>query len=328
MTVTDSATKVRAGGLDGSNPLGFLAAIGLLRVLATHSDPLAPAPTLSWMLDGHWQPVFTGPSNFEAMVATVLMDRGTWTEDAALLLACDAEGELVDPRLVPDATRDLKPAPTAMRQYLDATAATVLDVSATERKRGQRTLAMAAAYGSDVVQDNNGRTKPTALHFTAGQQRFLTAIAKLQSEIREADVVEALAGPWTGCSMLPSMSWDATVARNYALRASNPSNEKRGSNPGADWLAFVGLSLTRAVPVGHRLLTTGVRGGWTDSAFTWPIWDGPLSVGVVTYALHLSDLPRMSPGERCARGIAAVYRCGIIRSDQGGYGSFAPADVL
>jgi hypothetical protein len=32
---------------------------------------------------------------------------------------------------------------------------------------------IAASFFFELVQDNNGKTKPTALHFTAGQQPFL-----------------------------------------------------------------------------------------------------------------------------------------------------------
>jgi hypothetical protein len=36
----------------------------------------------------------------------------------------------------------------------------------------------------------------------------------------------------------------------------------------------------------------------------------------------------MKAEERAARGIGAVFSCGIKRSDQGGYGSFEPAAVV
>lgn len=322
---TGRANAVTAPALDGSNPLGFLAALGVLRVLETARRPDASAPRLSWHFDGHWQPVFWGAESLEAIVATVIEDKDVWSDDPALRLAYDTQGRLVDPRDSPSCVRDLKPPPESMRAYLDMVIEEAIGADVAARQRRRRSLALVAAYGSDVVQDNNGRTKPTALHFTAGRQLFLDAIAKLQAEVTHDHIREALLGPWTGSSTLPSMSWDSTVSRNYALRAGDPSKEKRGSNPGADWLAFVGLSLTRSVPRGRRLNTTGVVGGWKDGVFTWPLWTAPLPPSVVGIMVSLHALGSMPPRERRVRGVDSVYSCGITRSDPGGYGGFAPS---
>ncbi len=99
--------------------------------------------------------------------------------------------------------------------------------------------------------DNNGNTKPTAFHFTAGQQTFLDMVDELRTGITAAHLREALDGPWLNRSQLPSLTWDSSVARLYALRAGNPSKEKRGSVPGANWLAVIGLSYFPVVVLGR-----------------------------------------------------------------------------
>ncbi|HSW31651.1 MAG TPA: hypothetical protein VLH75_19345 [Longimicrobiales bacterium] len=335
MTGHQTTNSVRLPGLDGSNPLGFLAALGVLRIL----DHVArarrrPLPRMRWIEVGHWQPEIESgaDSGLDDVISAILEDKATWVDDPALMLAYDSTGtELVDPRGGSQGiVRDLKPRPAVMRLFLGrlVVSAEVPDLDFAYRLAVRRSLDTAGFYGSEVVQDNNGNTKPFALHFSAGQQTFLKAVAQLQSGVGEADLVEALSGPWRGTSKLPSMSWDATVARIYALRASDPSSEKRGSNPGADWLAFVGLGFLSAVPHGGALLTTGVRGGWKGGSFTWPVWTSPLTGRVVRSLLALQVLQGVSARERALRGIGAVFSSRITRSDQGGYGGFSPAKVV
>jgi len=282
---------------------------------------------------GYWQAeiVAEGDLDLDGVVAMILEDRASWDNDSALMLAYDDTGEeLIDPRQDQGrATRDLKPRPRAMRLFLDQLArqADANMLGQGRRPALRRSLDTVGFYGSEVVQDNNGNTKPFALHFSAGQQTFLKAIAQLQEGVAEEGIKEALSGPWTGGSKLPSMSWDATVTRIYALRASNPSGEKRGSNAGADWLAFVGLGLLSAVPNRGSLRTTGVRGGWMDGVYTWPVWTPPVTCRVVRSLLAVRDLHLISQEGRSALGVGAVFSSRVTRSEQG-YGGFSPAQVV
>lgn len=328
----ESTDTLRLTGLDGSNPLGFLAALGLLRILdhqasITNTD----CPRLHWVEDGYWYPVLHGQKDIEEVIETVMDDKISWVHDIAFRLAYDETGQrLVDPG-APNAIRDLKPKPAVMRAFLDRVATIGSEESMTRESWlfARRSMDTAAAYGSELIQDRTkGNTKPLALHFAAGQQSFLDAASKLREGISHDDVLEALIGPWKGQSKLPSMSWDATIARVYALRASDPSAEKRGSTAGADWLAFVALGLLLVTPRGRDLVTAGVRGGWKNSAFTWALWDGPMSVAVVRSILAMKNPSRLRVDERKARGISVVFSSAITRSDQGGYGSFAPSGVV
>ena len=323
-------SRIVLAGLDGANPLAFLAALGVLRALdyrARLHD--RAAPRLAWTDEGCWQPVIHGYPSMDAIVGDLLEDKATWQDDPAFLLAYDETGEsLLDPRTVGGkVSRDLKPRPAALRKFLDDLGARVVSrKNFTERVELRRSLDTAAAYGSELVQDNNGNTKPTGFHFTAGQQQFLKAIAELQAGVTSADLLEALAGPWLRESTLPNMSWDATNARLYALRAKNPSGDKKTSVAGADWLAFIGLGAMASFPQGTRLDTTGINGGWKDSSFTWAVWEYPVNWRVATTICRTMNLKRMTTVERRSRGISAVFASVISRSDQGGYGSFSPAD--
>ncbi len=303
-------------GLDAKNPLAFLAALGLLRVLDDHARSHGQErPRLSFVDCGQQMPILNSvPGSFDDVVGIILKDAARRVTDPVLQLAYDGTGKRIHAS-EPGATRDLKPQPFLARSVLDVAA--VADRS---------TADLAAAFFSELVQDNNGNTKPTAFHFTAGQQTFLKMVDELRRGIGEADLHEALIGPWTGLSTLPSLSWDSTAARHYALSAGNPSKEKRGSVPAANWLGVLGLSFFPVSVVRRRLETTRVKGLWKTSVFSWPLWSPPTSSRTTASLLRM-DILRLSARDREALGVSQVFGARILRSDQGGYGSFSPASV-
>ncbi len=309
-------------GLDGSNPLAFLAALGVLRVLDDRArQDGRPRPRMSWTDEGRWRPVLHDPETVEEVIDAIMEDLPAWSDEPALSLAYTKAGERAAPG-EKGAIQDLKPAPAVMHAFLEEIAAHSVD-------GGRRSVDTVAALATDVALDNNGNTKPTALHFTAGQQTFLKMVCQLRDGVSGTDFEEALAGPWRGESRLPSLSWDATTARMYALRATDPSKEKRGSVPGADWLAFLGLGFLPVFPVGRREpRTTGVEGGWKSSAFTWPVWEVPSTARTVHSLLAWKNIEGSATTEREARGVGVVFSSAILRADQGGYGSFSPARVV
>lgn len=310
-------------GLDASNPLAYFAALGLLQVLTDSSFAAEPRCgwRLSWRDEGRWLAVLHGSADPELVIQRVQADVASWRDELALQLAYDEEGK----RLLPSsakATFDLKPSPETFRAYADEAASKC-------KPEQMRSARLIAAYGSELVLDNNGKLKPTALHFTAGQQTFLSMVRALQQGLTADDFRETLLGPWRNTSKLPSLSWNASAPRIFAYRAENPSGEKRGSVPAADWLAFVGLRFFPVASKRSRLVTTGVEGGWKDSTLRWPVWTSHLSVNTIRSLLTWSGLRDPMARERCsAAGIAAFYESRILRSDQGGYGSFSPASVL
>lgn len=311
-------------GLDGSNPLGFLAALGVLCAAedrARRED--VPPPGLAWRDASRWTAVLHSPWDLDGLVSALDEDRRSWGDEPALQFAYTKEGE----RCRPDAKgaiRDLKPPPAVMRAFLAEMAERALQGDA-------RSARHAAAYGTDVVVDGKGNTKPTSLHFTAGQQTFLGAASALRSVCDADRLREACFGPWRAFDGVRSLGWDplgATSARPYALRASNPSDDKRPCVPGAEWLAFRGLGMLAVVPRRTEVRTPGVQGRWKSSTFTWPLWSGFIGGGVLTALLRTAGLPTLNAATRRARGIVAVFQAAIERSEQGGYGSFSPARAV
>lgn len=316
--------SVRLHALDGANPFAFMAALGTLRVL----DDLhhqGDRPRLSWTDAGGWRAELDGPGTIGDVIDAVLEDHRAWEQEPALTFAYGKDGTRCEPD-APGAVRDLKPPPEVMRGFF----AEVADRATAGEVRSAR---HAAAYATDMATDKAGKTKPTALHFTAGQQAFLDAVAETHANLTREQVEEALVGPWTRSSTQKTLGWDplgAFNARMYALRGSDPTRpgEKRPCVPGAEWLAFVGLSFFPTVPRGRQVLTTCVRGGWKDAVMQWPVWIRPATASTVESLLRIEDIEATTSGQRDARGIGAVYRARILRSDQGGYGAFAPSQPV
>jgi hypothetical protein len=278
-----------------------------LGVLAAVDGGPSP-PTLRWRHEGLWNPVLTSiHADLDSLIDHLDDDRLACVQDHALRLSYDGK-------------RDLKPPPRVFRNYL-------LELSGTAAPANRRSVDWAAAFATDVAVDNNGNTKPTALHFTAGQQQFLQMVEELVTNVTKDDMREAMEGPWAYRKPLPVMGWDATSSRDYALRASDPSTDKKLGVPGADWLAVRGLAFFPCVPVGQRIATTRCAGGWKNGSFSWPLWTVALTSSIIRTLLRL-DIEGMRRTERTARGVGAVLRAGIRRSDQGGYGSFEPSSAI
>lgn len=299
-------------GLDGKNPLAFLAALGVLDALSERSAHGA-APRLAWRYDGVYRPVLVGGPDRDALVPALLDDLRAFRDEPALALRYAKKGEGAE-------AWDLKPPPGEYRKYLER-----LVAGAAPGRR--RSVDHAAAFATDVACDNNGNTKPTALHFTAGQQEFLKTVGEVMEGTRAEDLDEALFGPWRYRGRLKTLGWDNTAARDYALRADDPSKAEKLGVPGADWLAFRGLAFLRCAPRGDEILTTGCSGGWKTGAFRWPVWSAPLPRSVVRSLLASTELVACRPDTLRARGVDAVFESSIKRSDQGGYGSFSPARI-
>ena len=160
------------------------------------------------------------------------------------------------------------------------------------------------------------------------QQQFLEMVAQLRDAVTREDFREAVFGPWRYVRALPVLGWDSSATRLYALRADDPSKAEKRGVPGADWLAFRGLSFIRVAAVGSQVMTTGCSGGWKTGAFRWPLWETALARESIAVALQTPNLVDVPERDRRARGISAVFECAIRRSEQGGYGSFAPAAAV
>jgi len=312
---TQVRDSVALSALEGTNPIGFLAALGALSCL----DRAGRSPTLQWV-DDNLVPtaVVTGTTSIDELVSVIDDDRAWWASESITLGW--------------EAMPDVKADPTVLHEWSSAVRKAWEDRPDAWRFADLRLWTALTAEGALA---GKGNAKPTHLHFTAGQQQFLVMARTLAASLDADRIRNALAGPWRYEVGLPSFGWDARGERLYALRASDPSKEKRPGVPGADWLALLGLAFFPVAARGGRLVTTGCGRDWKTARFRWPLWKLPATtraiaglVGDRCFSAEGEELRRSLP-RLAGRGVFTVLEAPIRRSDQGGYGSFgAPTGVL
>lgn len=301
-------------GLVGTNPLGFLAALGVQVALLETG-----IPSHLWWRTGVLPTAMVGENVTARDIAEQAMEAfARWCSSPALNPA-----DLLN---IPQAKADtLKLAKAEIRMYL---------ARSQEMSEGAQLSAALVAEGS---LDNQEAAKPTDLYFTAGQMVFLKMARQILDGATEEDVLEGLEGPWSYRSRLPSLMWDVADDRDYALSAGNPSKDKKLTNPGPEALALLGLS-RYPVFAGRfagrpRTRMQGCSGIWTRARFTWPLWHKPASSHVVKSLLAHASGPQTSDIAQRERwyeawGVASIHASSIRRSSQGGYGTFGPAETV
>lgn len=311
-------------GLAGENPLGFLAALGVLRVLHEHAKKTKGAePTLCWEQKDAWRPTVAFDGTFEDLCGVLDTDRNSLENSEVLAFTysvtkVDAKGvsKIVH-------ARELKSTPAEMHALFDR----VAGAAAHSGDLRDATLLPALASETAVAASGPRRIKPSPLHFCAGNQEFLAACEELRQNTTVADLDASLRGLPVRPNKLPTLRWEAGAERMYALRSSNPATDKQGSDPGAEWLAFRGLSFMRCFDVRGALPCLGWRGAWKGGHWVWPLWDVDATARTVQSLLGHPKLESLGVQERTARGIAVIYSAEVTRSDSGGYGNFSPPSV-
>jgi hypothetical protein len=283
-------------GLDGANPLAFLASLGVLRVL-TRADPDLSAK-LAWCVsEGAWRP--------RLQVAHRLQDDqfAQRVFDACRATHCRAALELGD---------DLNLEPAAYRSFVVAAAASA--------RSGELAQAeFATSFACEVTVNENGSVQDTAFRTMsgAGHQHFLKTMRNLIIETQVPHIRRALFQRWDYGDPVRNMAlrWDPADDSRYALRWSDPSGDPERQRGGAMWganrLAIEGLPLFPVMPTVQQLETTGFRTAGSRGTFlTWPIWEGPVGLDEVRSLLAMQELQAETPDRKrlSARGVVEVFR--------------------
>lgn len=295
-------------GLEGMNPLGFFAALGIQVAFAKQDKQ----PRMWWSDDITPHAVVDGEFTVDRIVARALDSFAYWGNSSA-----------TNPRR-PDGSKmpkgdALKLIPEDIEAYLG------------QAIQSPWSGGLATALLAQGSLDNQGVAKPSDFYFTAGQQKFLDMARKILHAAKIEDIESALEGPWRYESLAPSLGWDVADDREYALRANDPGPEKKLTNPGAEALALLGLSLNPVFAGQDRTVTQGCSGKWKNGCYSWPLWCRPASSHAVKSLLaHAYDHPAAARRDRWYQswGISTILRSRIRRTDQGGYGTFGPPEIV
>lgn len=283
-------------GLNGSNPLGFLAALGTLRI-ATAAFP-DHTVRMAWHQDEHWIPTISfgelvDQSRFVHGLADFMREAANRPEFTAL-------GD------------DLSISGAAFRCFAK-------DAAANASRTDRTTADFAAAFGCETTLLENGNIQDTSFRTMAGagHQHFLGSMRNIINATTADHISKTLFKTWRYDDPLQALSlrWDPGDDIRYALQWQNPSGDSTrrltGSMLGANRLAIEGLPLFPTAPRGDRLTTTGFQGSRsTDTFWTWPIWVAPLPLDTVRSVLAIDELQREIPirSRLLEMGVAEIYR--------------------
>jgi len=294
-------------GLDGANPLGFLAALGTLRTLAMGCPN--PIPRMSWRSAGGWRPTLHSTFTDSESLVTAL---------ANLLQPTNAALKVADDPAMPVETYRGK---------------------ANDFRVNDRTAAdLLAALASDAVTRTNSKKQQicqdTAFRTMrgAGHQHLLKFARNICTACDAKRLRHALFETWRYDDPVQNhtLRWDPLDDVRYALRWRNPSGDparrKRGSVYGANRLAIEALPLFTCVPHSTTLGTVGfVKDRRAGVWFRWPIWKWPLSLHAVRSLLTLPAVLSSNADTNVLRGRGVIGRFESRRVTVGRFRCFSPA---
>lgn len=293
-TDTSPSTLVLAG-LDGSNTLAFLAALGTLRVLDESTD--FANVRMHWAASrGAWSPAISAhPSTVDEPPILDTLTKALGDDiktHPARLLATLAEAKDDDHERHAISARLIAAAPPQRRM-----------------------LAWLAALASDAVPaDRTNQLQTVRRDYFYGN---LTSVIK---NCTRDHLQRALFGQWDYADPLhnQSLHLDPSEDRRHAHQWSQPSGDpernRSGGMLGANRLAIEAFPLFTSVPEGDSLRTIGFTGTRANNTrWTWPIWTAPLGRPEVCSLLTLPDLQLESPDDQARlslheRGIIAAFR--------------------
>ncbi len=296
--------EVHLTGLEGTNPLGFLAALGVQVAFASESKQ----PRLWWSDGITSHAVVDGDFTTDRIAEQALKVFYQWNGNPAL------NPERPDGSEMPKGD-ELKLTQCDIRAYLMSARDNTPETS------------LSSALVAEGSLDKKGVAKPSDLYFAAGRQSFLKIAREVLSNVSLEETLNGLEGPWGyENEELGTLGWDVSDDRNYALRANDPEREKKPTNPGPEALAILGLSLHPVFPGRGRTLTQRCSGKY----YSWPLWRKPASLGAVKSLLaHAYEHPAATDRRRWLRswGIIAIFQSPIRPLGKKGYLRFGPPEV-
>lgn len=301
------AESLKLKGLDGANPLGFLAALGTLAV----SIRIFPKARLSWLpISGSLRPVLWNCGDDESVFVTQLHQ-----ELASMpMIAFEIDKKL----------------PFVAEVFALALHEAQRSCSQDDR----RTADLLTAFGSEIIQEK-GVFESTDFRMVRSGDSAGQGLPAYALAIRYATDIDALQRTlferWDYRDDGFSLRWDPLEDQRYALRWHDPSNQSNKKYApqtmrGANALAVEALILFPSFSSKSKLMTTGFFESDRRSFFTWPIWDSPLGGDAIRSLISLSELHCPAPprNKLAQRGIIEIYRCERVAPNQY-YKNFAPS---
>ena len=309
MTKSKPTQELLLTGLDGRNPLGFLAAVGTAIV----AKDIFPETRLGWKLTpGGWRPSIQGCGEDEQEFSCRLFKT---LRDTSMTVF------KIDKKMPFEASKLSDEFQTA--QYRS---------SITSRRDAD----MLVSFGTELYPNKENNFQDSQFRMvrtgdSAGQGLPFYA-RKIREKTTQNHIQRALFHTWDyqDTDVPYSLRWDPIEDQRYALRWYNPSNKKSNGMIGANSLAIEALRCFPTLLIGKKAQTTGFnRLDRLKTYFVWPIWIPVVGIETLRSMLALPDLYRdpLPHLELDQRGIAEVYGSERIQPNRY-YSNFAPARPL
>ena len=309
-------------GLDGSNPLGFLAAVGTLHVLG---DAPGNSVRLGWRTaQGSWRPFLTGCSDDRQEVCGKVLDLLKHASMAVFDIGKEGKNDKAYNKF-----------PFAPDRFVQELKARRSKASLSDR----RDVDFLASFGTELYPDaKKNEFQETCFKMVRSgdskRQGMLFYAKAIREEIDCSHVERVLFQAWDYQDEGYSLRWDPIEDQPYALRWRDPSKSNLADGPGtmlaANSLAIEALRYFPTLAIGRQAHTTGFhQSKQQEPRFVWPIWRLLVSMETVRSLIALRDLhenPLCRP-TLLAMGIEEVYCAQQVRPNQY-YKNFAPAQPL
>jgi CRISPR-associated endonuclease/helicase Cas3 len=291
--------SLRLPGLEGDNPLAFLASIGLLRILDQVEADAPPQirwvdGATTWLPEVYWC-VFQGDS--------------------------DRDSRLLFDTLMANLWRDYRKHPCSIWETFLAHNTPPgthffqkVSCNATEGDREQ--VDWLAAIGLDIRLNVDSGDLDTQLRTTRRDYhpKNLRSIIEItdrshleRSLMYQWDYGDGMANQ----SLHLDPSEDRRHAYQWAEPTGDPARKWRGAMLGANRLALEGIPAMPTLPCDGRLRTVGFRGHRANmTRWSWPIWTQKATFHVVRSLLTNSEIQADSPSSKKLRplGVSQVFR--------------------
>lgn len=272
-------------GLDGSNPLAFLAALGTLRALtyAWHDRGVK----MAWAAHaGIWSPVLhmTELVDQSELIRTLFenLERDIYKHPAAFLESMHGADPAHVRRMFCNHAQDVQP-----------------------DQRGD--LEWLSAMSSDIA------TEATSQLQTARRDYFFGNLKSVMNLTTVEHLQRTLFRPWDFADPLDNQSLhlepseDRRHAHQWHKPSGDPTRKKRGGMLGANRLAIESIPFFQSIAVKQKLSTKGFSGNRAENTrWTWPIWSSPVPLDVVSSLLGLQSLQWDEPDTRSLNAIGVV----------------------
>jgi len=254
-------------GLDGSNPLAFLAALGTVLT----AKNFCPDIRLRWVEhEGTWRPEVCGVPD----------DRGEFTDRLSTSLQQLSTEPFQIEKKMPF------PAPH-FREYA---------IRSSAEGQDRRFADFLASFGSECATNGDDFQDTLFRMVRSGDsagQGFLYYALKIREKTDRDVLWRTLFSKWLYQDECFSLRWDPMEDSKYALRWGDPSKADKNTMIGANSLALEAMQLLPTAPTANRLYTTGFHSEQRTDYLTWPIWNVPVSPYVIRSLLALNMLNEM-----------------------------------